>query len=648
MSLFDFPRINIKGTVSLNPGTANNDDYAGAYFLPNSWGEYAGQTLGLVDSKLVQPRTFGLSDPDFIAWIQKRQPFDTANGPRKTIPAEWNYYGDMSSTVGPNDATVIGVQTAPDQIYSAADPAVPITSLIGSSLTYNGNICDVNSEGSPPATQFFIDKLTLMNGAAVALQGSLSKGACQWINFYRNVNLTADGGAGGYMYHVMRRDQCSAPIAIPGFDDPRIVGVIFRYYLYRTLQGTTDQAQLEEIYVKQQYNPATIQFIATIAPLYEDEELFTGPAGRLLVANTPTIPTPTSNNNGGGKIALAPAVLQQRGNLLSAEFVGTFPDNYDKATGSNDKFDFGAVTLVATTSGSTPTTATIGPVDYANTAAGDQRGWLFDFDLSQNAAARQVLADPAATFHLVQATLGNVLDETPFYVVSNQQAMYAEQHGPGDAFVNQGTPEPATIGVYQYGKPLAKGACPPVTVWSYSTVPMQSPGTAVPIHLNFQPGDPITVDTSRPGNFLFTFTVGTDAPPTQSYLNFMNPPYITNAPSMSLRILPNDEDFSQYYADPAAKEPVGNDQLTFDVVFAKVLRTYYLLYPVMNFYFPLNDEKAVNCHAQGVLARTDPAIWGSIGYMPRTRDMSASRRTLLQAWCRKVMAEPGWPAKDCK
>src|SRR4051794_21913379 len=107
MSLFDFPRINIKGTVSLNPGTANNDDYAGAYFLPNSWGEYAGQTLGLIDSKLVQPRTFGLSDADFIAWVQKAQPFDTANGPRSAIPAEWNYYGDMSSTVGAGAATVI-------------------------------------------------------------------------------------------------------------------------------------------------------------------------------------------------------------------------------------------------------------------------------------------------------------------------------------------------------------------------------------------------------------------------------------------------------------------------------------------------------------------------------------------------------------
>ena len=28
MSIFDYPRINFKGTIQLNPGTANNDDYA--------------------------------------------------------------------------------------------------------------------------------------------------------------------------------------------------------------------------------------------------------------------------------------------------------------------------------------------------------------------------------------------------------------------------------------------------------------------------------------------------------------------------------------------------------------------------------------------------------------------------------------------
>ena len=118
------------------------------------------------------------------------------------------------------------------------------------------------------------------------------------------------------------------------------------------------------------------------------------------------------------------------------------------------------------------------------------------------------------------------------------------------------------------------------------------------------------------------------------------PPYITNAPSISLRILPNDEDFSAYYVDPAAGEPVGNDQLTFEVVYEKVLRTYYLLYPVMNQVFPLNSEAAVTANAQAILKVTDPGLWMSIRFMPRTRDLSASRRTLLQAWCRKVLLAP--------
>ena len=116
----------------------------------------------------------------------------------------------------------------------------------------------------------------------------------------------------------------------------------------------------------------------------------------------------------------------------------------------------------------------------------------------------------------------------------------------------------------------------------------------------------------------------------------MNPPYITNWPQFSLRILPNTEDFSQYYVDPAAPEPVGNDQLTFDVVFQKVLRTYYLLYPAMNQIFDLSKEAEVAPRAKKILKATDPANWMSGGYMPRTRDMSNSRRTLLQAWCRKV------------
>ena len=286
--------------------------------------------------------------------------------------------------------------------------------------------------------------------------------------------------------------------------------------------------------------------------------------------------------------------------------------------------------------------AVVGPIDYADTAAGDRRGWIFDFDISSNAAAQRILQDPSATFSLQHAQYGTVLAETDYYFVSNQQGIYAEQHGPGDAFLNQGTTEPAAVSVYHRGRQLTAADCPPITVWQYRSVPIQSPGTVEAIATNVKPGQPLQVDTNQPGNFLFTFSIDDPAHPApfglppESYATFMMPPYITNAPSISLRILPNDEDFSGYYVDPSASEPVGNDRLTFDVVFQKVLRTYYLLYPIMNTVFPLNLETKVAKNAPAILRVTDPAQWMSRSYMPRTRDMSASRRTLLQAWCRKV------------
>ncbi|HEY2091348.1 MAG TPA: hypothetical protein VGJ81_05635 [Thermoanaerobaculia bacterium] len=644
MSLFDFPRINIAGTVTLNPGTANNDDYAGSVTFPS--GPNAGQTLALIDSKLVQPRTYGMSDADFIAWVQKAQPFNPpVNGqPQQIVPAEWNYYGDMSSNVDTGAATVIGVQTGPTTLYTAPDPSVPATALIGSGLTYSGGITDVNSEGSPPATQFFIEQLTLLNGSAIALQGPASKGACQWINFYRNVNNVADAGAGGYMYHVILKSQCGGNFNIPGFEDPAITGAIFRYYLYNIIQPITSNEGLEKLYANQQQNAATLQFVATIAPLYGSETITTGPVGRLLVAPPPTISTaPLTNNNGGGTIALAPAVLRQNKNQISVELVGTFPDNYQPP--ANDKYDFGPVALWVDGGG---TSAQVGSVDYTDTNGGNQRGWLFDFDISNNGDAQKALTDSAATFRLTSDTYGNVLSETAYFVVSNQQAMYAEQYGPGDSFRNQGTNEPATVSVYQYGNLLPPSTCPPLTVWSYSTVPLQTPGALVEVATNFAPGDPLTVDTSLPGNFTFTFTVGDQTPPPSSYAAFLSPPFttLTNAPQICLRVLPNDEDFSQYYVDPSSPEPVGNDSLTFDVVFTKVLRTYYLLYPTMNAIINLSSEVAVGRSANGVIARTDPSIWMSVNYMPRTRDMSASRRTLLQAWCRKVLSKGLWDIKS--
>jgi hypothetical protein len=634
MSIFSYPRINFAGAIQLNPGTANNDDYA----QPGSTQlTYAGQPFGLFDSKLVQPRTFGMSDEDFIAWVQQPQIFDGSTDP--AMPSEWNYYGDMSSSATTH---VVGVQTGPGQPYTATDPSVPLSSLIGSALTFSGGITDVNSEGSPPATQFFIDSMLLMNGGTPAVKGAPSKGACQWINFYRNVNLPADGGAGGYIYHVLLAGA-GTTIDIPGFP-ANARGIILRYYLYNVQQG--DPKELAKKYAKKEASPATLQVVGTLAPLMPDETILTGPVGRLLVSNPTPIPTPGPNNNAnGGPISLAPAVLQQDGNAISVDLVGTFPENYQG--GANPKYVFdpaGVVELVVTGGGAT---APIGPVPYTDVDGGNARGWVFDFDISSNPAAQQALQDPEAAFSLVSAKCGTVLAETEYYFPSNQQAIYAEQNGPGDAFLNQGTTEPATVSVYHRGKLVPPSACPPITVRTYQSTPIQSPGDAVIVSTTFKPGDALVADTSQPGNVVFTFNIGDgDEPPPPNYGAFSGPPWVTNSPSISLRILPNDEDFSQYYVDPAAAEPVGNDQLTFDVVYAKVLRTYYLLFPAMNKYIALNSEQAVAASAQGILALTDVSKWMSTSYMPRTRDMSASRKQLLQAWCRKVVAQQKSPAQQ--
>src|SRR2546430_11897329 len=128
MSIFNYPRINFKGTLQLNPGTANNDDYAANYTLPASWGPpFAGMPLALIDSKLVQPRTYGLSDADFMAWVQKAQTFDVAGEPGQTqeiIPAEWNYYGGMD--MDNVDAQIIGITTGPGETYTQPDATVPV------------------------------------------------------------------------------------------------------------------------------------------------------------------------------------------------------------------------------------------------------------------------------------------------------------------------------------------------------------------------------------------------------------------------------------------------------------------------------------------------------------------------------------------
>ena len=641
MSIFGYPRINFAGILTLTPGTANNDDYSGAFRRPGS-----GENLALIDSATVQPITFGMSDEDFRVWMKQPQTFEETADPTKTrqiIPAEWNFYGDMRSSAA---AFVIGVQTGPSTLYTAKQADAPLSQLVGAAVSLTGNITDINSEGSPPGTQFFLKPVSLKVGD-IEISGTASKAVCQWIYFTRNVAMVGDAGAGGYMYHVLEGGR----MALPGCDDPEIVGAVLRYYVYAKHGTVDDNAGIEKLYADKAMNPALFQITGTLAPLYRSETIRSAPVGRLLACDVPAIDTPPGahNNAENGKLALAPAVLACEGGRISVDFLGTFPERMDPSvahwsdpTLKNPKYDFGPVTLALRGAGGA---VDIGAVPYADTKGGDARGWVFDFDISGDAAARKLLADPDATFHLRSDKYGDVLEEADYYIVSNQQAIYAEQGGPPDRFVSQGLPmEAAEIAVFHRGEELSAANAPPVTVWGYPTTPLGCCGPRETIDESFGPGRPLSICTSKAGTFLLTFGVAgacgpTSGEPPHTYAHYIAPPFtvLTNRPAISARVLPN-EDFSACLED-GPDGPVTKDSVTFDFVYRKTLRTYDLLFPAMAAIFPLKDESAVAAAAARILARTDLKMWRDPGYMPITRDLSESRRALLRAWCRRVIRD---------
>ena len=54
---------------------------------------------------------------------------------------------------------------------------------------------------------------------------------------------------------------------------------------------------------------------------------------------------------------------------------------------------------------------------------------------------------------------------------------------------------------------------------------------------------------------------------------------------------------------------------------------------------PLTGQALAN--AQAILDTTEQSLWMKVGYMPRTRDLSASRRRLVQGWCNAVISGGG-------
>jgi len=598
----------------------------------------------------------------------------------RRIPGEWNFYGDMGMTM-----YKVGV-TSTEQAHGTWD-----NSMNGAVLSYNnrigdtgrstGMLIDINPE-SVPCSQIFTDFITLEKDNVALLSAKAHKAVTRKINFQRNVYLNGPNGAGGYFQHAIPiKFLQGQPILdyMKTHADPKkkLIGVTCRYYLARNLQpintfqyppgkdgnpGEGWYKAIEKLYTNSSpdnKNGGLCDLTGTMAPWYEGE-MKTVTAGRILNStNGKSFILPDDAVSNGPTFKLAPIVFDVDYNkgLVSLDCIDAFPEAFDTKSNSNydpyrmdsnPKYDLGEVTLIVK---SDTNSHTFGPIKYLDPLF-VERGCLVDFEWDiKDGNLGKLIRD--GEFHLLNSKGDSLLIEDEFFVASDQNCIVAEQivrqGATANLFINDTNEQCASDGTGTGIKPehcvfeiMRKGVkiidpaqLPKIDIQVFDTTPNQDVGSKPPVDTikNPIPGKPLSFGVDTPGNRMAYFAINGNAVPTYGDINMMNEYYIC------MRILPNDIDYSQYYVDPTAPEKVGNDHLTFEVMYQAVLRNYYLLFPAMSEFVPLNDKDFWNSAdmARRLKSRTSKELWGCHGYMPRSRDLSDSRRDMIEAWCNKII-----------
>ncbi len=158
----------------------------------------------------------------------------------------------------------------------------------------------------------------------------------------------------------------------------------------------------------------------------------------------------------------------------------------------------------------------------------------------------------------------------------------------------------------------------------------------------------LTVDAIEPGFPTLRFFVqeGTDAPAvpfsfqlTDAYTDYLSP----------LRILPQDpklmEDFVSYW-NQVYQDEQARMQIWLNFIYPKILKPFYYLYPIMDKYMPLDSlsriEGAID---QFIVLISKEYQEESTLAMPITRDLSQSRRAVLERWAKELVKRNYPPQK---
>jgi hypothetical protein len=186
-------------------------------------------------------------------------------------------------------------------------------------------------------------------------------------------------------------------------------------------------------------------------------------------------------------------------------------------------------------------------------------------------------------------------------------------------------------------------------------------------YLTFLDGDTVTVGADGSATFkiasqaagfpivaFYPYLAGQPQPTPQAQVTFGFTNYQTytigTACFTSVRVLPFDNALVTQFVDcwngtgSYSGQPKYSADAIWQFVYSNIWYIYDMLYPAMDQVIQLGNQQAMQQNIKRILARTSADLMPDWPYMPVTRELSAAKRLIVEAWGGLIAA--GFPQKD--